>query len=470
MSEAAGQNTSGIAEPGTSDTMEPVNENQGTQNADGSTESLEQTLAAVEGTGKDLNAVTAVMGDRARTLARKSADRHAAGETARTLEGIPFAIKDVIDVAGYPTTMGSQVSSGPDPSITAPVVSLLEKAGALPVAKTNCQEYSYGILGDESAFGRVVNPIDPTLCTAGSSSGSAALVAAGVVPLALGTDTAGSVRVPAACQGVIGFKPTFGSWSTDGVFPLSPSFDTVGLLARDLPLLISANAAITWNNSGPDRAGSTRAETVTLDLGLLDSADDSAAAARTWAERNLSGARVAPRKSEELTKILSRCIRIYDIVRRHEAYVLHEQYLDDQGEWYQPGVWAKIMSGQAITEAEYQAEIASLVELRTSALKIFDDVDFIITPAIEGDVIRWDQVSPDMATRFMRYAMPFNVLGWPAVTLPIGAVASGQKPERTSGSKPGSKSGSKSGSKLGAVQIVGAPHSDQWLLEFIAGL
>lgn len=450
MSEAAEDSMSGAAEPRLSDTIGSVEENRGTQNADGSVKSLEQIFVAVEGSGRNLNAVTTVTVDRAHTLARKSADRAAAGEPARSLDGVAFAIKDVINVAGYPTTMGSKVSSGPDPSATAPVVSLLERAGALPVAKTNCQEYSYGILGDESAFGRVINPIDSTLCTAGSSSGSAALVAAGVVPLALGTDTAGSVRVPAACQGVIGFKPTFGTVSTEGVFPLSPSFDTVGLLARDLPLLTSAYAAIAENSRGSASAGYSRAEKVTVDFSLLDSAGDSAAAARDWAEQNLSDVRGAPTRADELTEILDRCIRIYDIVRRYEAYVLHEQYLDDQGEKYQRGVWAKIMAGQSITEAQYQAEIAALEELRASAISIFDDVDFIITPAIEGDVIRWDQIGRESAARFMRYAMPFNVLGWPAVTLPIGAVGDGSKPE--------------------SVQIVGAPHSDEKLLEFIAEL
>src|SRR5699024_6295784 len=117
------------------------------------------------------------------------------------------------------------------------VVSRLEDAGAIPVAKTNCQEYSYGILGDESAFGRVINPIDPDLCTAGSSSGSAAMVAADAVPLALGTDPAGSVRVPAACQWVLGFKLSFGAVSVEGVFPLSLVFVPDGLFAGDLGLL-----------------------------------------------------------------------------------------------------------------------------------------------------------------------------------------------------------------------------------------
>ena len=163
----------------------------------------EHTLAEVERAGTQFNAVTAMTVDRANALTAESIGRRDSGQPPRRLEGIPFAIKDVIDLVGYPTTMGSNVRSDAPAANSAPVVDRLEAAGAIPVAKTNCQEYSYGILGDETAFGRVVNPVDAALCTAGSSSGSAALVAAGVVPLALGTDTAGSVRVPAACQGVL---------------------------------------------------------------------------------------------------------------------------------------------------------------------------------------------------------------------------------------------------------------------------
>lgn len=455
--------------------MGRVDENRRTHQADSSAESLEQTLAAVEGIGRELNAVTSVMGDRARTLERKSAERSSAGEPARSLEGVPFAIKDVIDVAVFPTTMGSKVSSGPDPSTSAPVVSLFERAGALPVAKTNCQEYSYGILGDESAFGRVVNPVDPALCTAGSSSGSAALVAAGVVPLALGTDTAGSVRVPAVCQGVIGFKPTFGVVSTDGVFPLSPSFDTVGLFARDLPLLTTAFAAIAGDNRVTDRdadggsrsaAGGGSAQTgqpVTVDRSLLESAGESAEGARRWADRALADVRTISARSEELSESIARLFETYDIVRRYEAYVLHQQFADEQGELYQPGVWAKIMSGQTVTAAEYQEQIVALEELRASAASIFDDVDFLITPAIEGEVIRWDEIGPDSAARFMRYAMPFNVLGWPAVTLPIEGWAQGAGANGTESARPEPEPPE-------SVQIVGRPHDDAGLLAFAARL
>lgn len=453
-----------------------------TQRGAGSVQSLDATLAAVEGLGRELNAVTSVMGDRARMLAHKSAQRPS-GEPPRSLEGVPFAVKDVIDVAGFPTTMGSKVSSGPEPSATAPAVHLLERAGAIPVAKTNCHEYSNGILGEESAFGRVVNPVDPALCTGGSSSGSAALVAAGVVPLALGTDTAGSVRVPAVCQRVIGFKPTFGAVSTEGVFPLSPSFDTVGLFAKEIPLITTAFVAITEAGNGtgvvsgtgaragsdagsgvgggsvPAAAESPAYDGVTVDTGLVDTAGESADGVRGWVGRHLSAASTTSAIAEDLLRMVGDGLELYDVICRYEIYVLHEQFMDEQGDLYQPGVWAKIMSGQTITEAEYRSRVAALEDLRVSAVSIFDEVDFIISPAIEAKVIRWDEIGPDSAAKFMRYSLPFNVLGWPAVTLPVGS------PSDTGGT-----AGPGVVPKPQSVQIIGAPGSDLRLLDFAAGI
>ncbi|MDN6124518.1 MAG: hypothetical protein L0I80_11745, partial [Brevibacterium sp.] len=270
-----------------------------------------------------------------------------------------------------------------------------------------------------------------------------------------------------------GFKPTFGVVSTEGVFPLSPSFDTIGLFARDLPLLTNAYEAIAGNSRGAHGSGlgadsgsrgtggvgsAQAGQPLTDDRSLLESADESADGTRRWAERTLSGVRTASARSEELREIIERLSGIYDIVRRYEAYVLHQRFADDQGELYQPGVWAKIMSGQTITKAEYQEQVIALEELRASATSIFDDVDLLVTPAIEGDVIAWEDIGPDSAARFMRYSMPFNVLGWPAVTLPIGAVAGGDDTRSTGSAKP--ESG----------QIVGPPHSDEQLLAFVAGL
>jgi len=402
----------------------------------------EQTLAEVERAGTQFNAVTAMTVDRANALTAESIGRRDSGQPPRRLEGIPFAIKDVIDLVGYPTTMGSNVRSDDPVTASATVVDRLEAAGAIPVAKTNCQEFSYGILGDESAFGRVVNPVDAALCTAGSSSGSAALVAAGVVPLALGTDTAGSVRVPAACQGVLGFKPTFGVVPVDGVFPLSPAFDTVGLFASDLGVLTTAFDVIAGAGSGDDRGNSAH----TIDVSLLG--DGSNLALDLFA--GVPAPTITSANGPALDELLDDLAPIYDYVRLYEAFEVHRDLFAERAADYQPGVATKIEAGRGLEQAEYRTQLDALAELRERSLAVFGGTDFLLTPAIDGPVVRWDEIDSGTAAKFMRYSMPFNVLGWPALTIPLPGAGAGDRPQ--------------------AVQLVGRPGSDRDLLAFASQL
>ncbi|SDR77030.1 aspartyl-tRNA(Asn)/glutamyl-tRNA(Gln) amidotransferase subunit A [Brevibacterium siliguriense] len=411
----------------------------------------EQTLAEVERAGTQFNAVTAMTVERANALTAESIGRRESDEPPRRLEGIPFAIKDVIDLVGYPTTMGSNVRSDDPVTASATVVERLEAAGAIPVAKTNCQEYSYGILGDESAFGRVINPVDPALCTAGSSSGSAALVATGAVPLALGTDTAGSVRVPAACQGAIGFKPTFGVVPVDGVFPLSPAFDTVGLFAADLGVLTTAFNVITGEDSGKASGrgaepGLTGSGARTIDVSLF--ADDDARASDLLMP--MPDLTVTSANGRVIGKLLDDLAPIYDFIRLYEAYEVHTDLYAEHSADYQPGVAKKIEAGRDLGETEYRKQLEALADLRKRSLTVFGGADFLLTPAIDGPVIRWDEIDSGSAAKFMRYSMPFNVLGWPALTIPLPSAGAAEVPQ--------------------AVQLVGRPGNDRELLAFASRL
>lgn len=166
------------------------------------------------------------------------------GETPGPLAGVPVMIKDIIDVAGAPTTCGSAVGDTTAAAVDADVVRRLRDAGAIVVGKAHTYEFAWGITSDNEVFGPCLNPVDPTRTTGGSSSGSAASVALGLAPLAVGTDTAGSARIPAAFCGITGLRPTLGRISTTGVFPLARSFDTVGLLARTpADVLVALEAA-----------------------------------------------------------------------------------------------------------------------------------------------------------------------------------------------------------------------------------
>ena len=188
-------------------------------------EATERALARLEA-HDNLNAVITVCAEPALARARSG--------VAGRLAGVPLLVKDVFDTAGIRTTVGSRVYRDRVPVRTAPAVRTLEAAGAIVIAKTNCDEFAWGVTGQNEFYGDCGNPVAPGRITGGSSSGNAAALAAAIAPLALGTDTGGSVRMPAGCCDVVGMKPRLGELSTTGVFPLAPSFDTVGPMARSV--------------------------------------------------------------------------------------------------------------------------------------------------------------------------------------------------------------------------------------------
>ena len=186
-------------------------------------EVVERALRELEAHG-ELNAFITVCAEQALERARGGVDG--------PLAGVPLLVKDVFDTAGIRTTAGSRIYAERVPDASAPAVLALEAAGAIVIGKTGCDEFAWGVTGQNAIYGDVRNPRRPGCITGGSSSGNAAALAAGIAPLALGSDTGGSVRMPAACCDVVGMKPRLGALPTDGMFPLCPSFDTPGPMAR----------------------------------------------------------------------------------------------------------------------------------------------------------------------------------------------------------------------------------------------
>ena len=209
----------------------------------GASDSVARSLAAIDA-ASDLNAVTLVHATRAKARAAEIDRQVTAGRDPGPLAGVPFAAKNLFDVANKITRAGSRATETSAPaSKDAFMIRALEAAGAILVASTNMDELAYGFSGENAHDGDTRNPRDPRLSAGGSSSGSAALVAAGAVPFALGTDTNGSIRVPAALSGIAGLKPTYGRLSRSGVKPFVRSLDHVGLFAatcRDLALAYDA--------------------------------------------------------------------------------------------------------------------------------------------------------------------------------------------------------------------------------------
>ena len=223
---------------------------------------LEEHLAAIDAREREVNAFNLVLADEARIAADAIDARVAAGEDPGPLAGVPVALKDNMCTRGVPTTCSSRILEGWRPPYDATVVERLVAAGAVVVGKTNLDEFAMGSSTENSAFGVTRNPLDPTKVPGGSSGGSAAAVAAGFTPLALGSDTGGSIRQPAALCGVVGVKPTYGAVSRYGLVAFASSLDQIGPFSRT----VADSALMLEVIGGHDRRDSTSIPEPAADL------------------------------------------------------------------------------------------------------------------------------------------------------------------------------------------------------------
>lgn len=357
-----------------------------------------------------------VAAESAQASARDSDARRRQGHPRGALDGVPVAVKDVIDTAGIPTTRASEHFRDHIPEDDAAIIERLKAAGASIIGKTNCQEFSYGIRGDAGAFGVTSNPHDPTRIAGGSSSGSAAAVAQRIVPLAIGTDTAGSVRVPAALCGVVGFKPTYGLLNTDGVFPLSPSFDTLGLFTNsvhDVETALDALGALDPLPTDQPAAESAHLRTATFE-GLRPSDPTVAAPYDAVVEHFAVPRRVAPTVRGEPVDFRA----AYNSVRSWETYRVHRELFERAPQKYQPPVRSRLEADATVSADEVttaRGVIEDIQQVYTSALA---EIDVLISPMVASLAPRADDVSPAASHDLRVHSVPWNVLGWPALSIP----------------------------------------------------
>jgi Asp-tRNA(Asn)/Glu-tRNA(Gln) amidotransferase A subunit family amidase len=391
-----------------------------------------------------LNAFVRVDADGARRAAAVAREELSRGTDRGVLHGLPVAVKDIVDTAGVATTMGSRHFAGNVPARDAEVVRRLRAAGAIVVGKTVTHEFAYGPTGDVSADGPSRNPHDPTRMTGGSSAGSAAAVAAGLVPLAVGTDTGGSVRIPAALCGVVGIRPTFGSVPTDGVFPLSASLDTVGVLAADV-----AGTAAGWRvlaGVAPDGAAPPGGA---LRVGLVndpwfDRLDDTVRASFDAFVAGLA-ATVVPVAVPDAADLHT----LYVTVQSAEASEIHRERRAGAPHLFEPETLQRLEVAAAVTREAYVTARSRLAEVRATAARRLDGIDVLILPTVpvlappigaRDTDIGGGWTSPRDA--LLRHDALWGVLGLPAVSIPVP--------------NPG-------GLPVGA-QLVGAPGGDAALL------
>ena len=376
-----------------------------------------------------LNAFVTVTGERAAARARELEAELARGRWRGPLHGIPIALKDNIDTAGVLTTAASAVFADRVPDEDAEVVTRLEEAGAVIIGKLNMHEFAYGATSAFTHTGPVRNPWDLERIPGGSSGGSGAAVAARLCAGALGTDTGGSVRIPAAHCSIVGLKATYGLASIRGIIPLSVSLDHVGPMCRtvaDAALLMQALAGYDPRGIAsiradvPDYAGALRRRTSSLRLGVprtfYEDIDPQIAEAVERALGVLSGLTLNTRGVELPPLPDSSPVLV-------EAYAYHADLLRDRRDLYDASTVERIERGADVPARDYAEAQYQLKLVRKAIAAVFDEVDVLITPTLPALPIGIDDArrSPAEATGILvRNTAPFNNYGTPAITVPCG--------------------------------------------------
>jgi aspartyl-tRNA(Asn)/glutamyl-tRNA(Gln) amidotransferase subunit A len=397
-----------------------------------------QCLERIEKLDPKLNAFITVTADSALTEARVAEAEIQAGRWRGPLHGIPIALKDLIDSAGTTTTAASALFKDRVPSQDAEVVRRLKNAGAIFLGKNNLHEFAYGGSSVVSYFGAVHNPWNPQHIAGGSSGGSAAAVAAGLCYAAIGTDTAGSIREPAALCGIVGLKPTYGRVSARGVIPLSCSLDHVGPLTpsvADAALVLEAIAGHDPNDpnsaamSGHNYRVALSATTKNLRIGVP----------RAFFYENLHP-EVAAAIDEAISVLSTITAQVQEMslsvptdrtLQSAESYAYHAAFVDKSPELYQPETLRRIRSGQSVSAEDRERLRAELRDLRQAAAQLFDAVDVLVTPTVPIPAPRIDELieNPDLLRPrellLLRNTRPFNVWGLPSISVPCGFTRAG---------------------------------------------
>jgi aspartyl-tRNA(Asn)/glutamyl-tRNA(Gln) amidotransferase subunit A len=357
---------------------------------------------------------------------------------ANALRGIPIAVKDLFDTAGIRTTAGSKFFADHIPDADAFVVEKLKQAGAFIIGKTNTHEIALGITGNNPHFGAARNPWNPELIPGGSSSGSAIAVATGMALGALGTDTGGSIRIPASLCGVVGFKPTYGRVSLRGVFPLSWNLDHAGPIAscvQDAALMLQvisiydpldpASIKMLTGDYLGHLVDDMEGRRIALGVGeFIESADGEVLNAIREAAKVFEA--MGCRIQEVNVDWMRDAALANKTMTQSDGATVHRDRLAEKPDWFGEDVRRRLVDGAKTTSTEYSLARRTQAEVRKRCESFFESHDLLIVPTtpipaptIEGH----DAV--EQAARLTRFTAPFNLAGLPALSLPCGFTQSG---------------------------------------------
>jgi len=395
------------------------------------TKSVGDTLERIAALNPSLNAFITVFESHAMAQARILDEELRQGHSRGPLHGRAISLKDLIDVEGVATTAASRTRLGEIARTDATVVSRLRDAGAIIIGKCNLHECALGTTSDESAFGPARNPRDTSRSPGGSSGGSAAAVAAGLGSGSIGSDTGGSIRIPAAACGVVGLKPTFGEIPTTGVFPLSASLDHVGPLARTVGDAWILHGVLKGTGEAPTSPPPmSRLRLATLGGYFVEFLDAEVRREFVGAIAKLKDAGAAVHDVH--LPGTSAIATTYQNIALPEAYAHHAKTLESRGHDYSKGVRDRLEMGGRIPAADYAEAQRVRATLRAAVDAALEHCDALVlptlpmpAPTIGADTVDIDGVERPLRPLMLRLTQLFNLTGHPAISLPCGETSAG---------------------------------------------
>ena len=330
------------------------------------------------------------------------------------LAGVPFLVKDLYEVAGWPTNASSRFLSSVRgiPSVTSPLVRRLCSLGATPVGKTHLNEFAYGLSGRNAHYGHCRHPHFPDRLSGGSSSGSAWAVGTGLVPLALGTDTGGSVRVPASFCGIYGLRLTPDEWSHDGCFPLSPGLDTAGWFCRTRGDMVTATQLLLEPETTDDELQGVMLEPDGLSIDpALRSAYD--------AFTHRIGLQTDPEITREFHMATEGLVRNYSVIQSREAIEIHEPWLEEFRYLYQPVVRERILRARDWSQTDIETAEVGRERLESFFDQYFEEHAFAVLPATPFPAPPMDQMGEKARISVLNLTAPASIGTLPVLTVPV---------------------------------------------------